>query len=66
MHVGLAQITVWMTLWYRKYAHALSREDQWRFQFAEQEARGKKVGFWRDANPKQPGSIGGETNEVKC
>jgi endonuclease YncB( thermonuclease family) len=54
LDVGLAQITTGMAWWYRKYAHEQSTEDQGRYEFAEQEAKAKKVGLWRDANPTPP------------
>jgi endonuclease YncB( thermonuclease family) len=49
LDVGLAQITTWMAWWYRGCANEQSPEDQGRYEFAEQEARTKKVGLWRDA-----------------
>ena len=52
--VGLAQITSGMAWWYRKYAHEQSPEDQGRYEFAEQEAKAKKVGLWQDKNPVPP------------
>jgi len=51
---GIAQITTGMVWWDRKYAHEQSPEDQGRYEFAEQEAKAKKVGLWRDANPAPP------------
>jgi endonuclease YncB( thermonuclease family) len=54
LDVGLAQITMGMAWWYRKYAHEQSAEDQGRYEFAEQEARTKKVGLWQDKNPQPP------------
>jgi endonuclease YncB( thermonuclease family) len=47
-----------MALLYRKHAHERFPEDQGSYQFAEPEARDKMDGFWRDANPKQPGEYG--------
>lgn len=54
LDVGLVQITTGMAWWYRKYANEQSPEDQGRYEFAEQEARVKKAGLWRDANPTPP------------
>jgi len=54
LDVGLAQITSGMAWWYRKYAHEQSPEDQGRYEFAEQEAKAKKVGLWQDKNPMPP------------
>jgi len=52
--VGLAQITTGMAWWYTKYAHEQSPEDQERYEFAEQEAKAKKVGLWQDKNSLPP------------
>ena len=43
-----------MAWWYRKYANEQSTEDQWRYEFAEQEAKAKKVRLWQDKNPRPP------------
>jgi endonuclease YncB( thermonuclease family) len=43
-----------MAWWYRKYAREQSPEDQGRYEFAEKEARDKKVGLWHDATPTAP------------
>ena len=54
LDVGLAQITTGMAWWYRKYAREQSLEDQRRYEFAEQEAKAKRAGLWRDADPIPP------------
>ena len=54
LDVGLAQITTGMAWWYRKYANEQSPEDQRRYEFAEKEAKAKKVGLWQDKNPTPP------------
>ena len=54
LDVGLAQITTGMAWWYRKYANEQSPEDQGRYEFAEQEAKAKRVGLWQDKNPQPP------------
>ena len=46
LDVGLAQITSGMAWWFRRYAHEQSPEDQGRYEFAEQEAKAKKIGLW--------------------
>jgi len=43
-----------MSWWYRKYAREQSPEDQGRHEFAEQEARAKNIGLWRDTNSTPP------------
>jgi len=55
LDVGHAQITTDMAWWYRKYAHEQSAVDQGRYEFAEQEARVKKLGLWQDKNPQPVG-----------
>jgi len=54
LDAGLAQITSGMAWWYRKYAHEQSPEDRGRYEFAKQEAKGKKVGLWQEKNPVPP------------
>ena len=54
LDVGLAPITTGMAWWYRKYAYEQSVEESGCYEFAEQEARGKRVGLWRDTNPIPP------------
>jgi endonuclease YncB( thermonuclease family) len=54
LDVGLAQITTRMTWWYRKYANEQSPQDQGRYEFAEKEAKAKRVGLWQDKNPQPP------------
>ena len=52
--VGLAQITDGMAWWYRRYANEQSAEDQRRYGSADQEARLRKRGLWRDTDPVPP------------
>jgi endonuclease YncB( thermonuclease family) len=52
--VGLEQICAGYAWWYRAYAKEQSAEDRGRYERAEDEARAKKVGLWRDPNPVPP------------
>lgn len=54
LDVGLAQLTTGMAWWYRKYAHEQSPVDQGRYEFAEQEAKAKKIGLWQEKSPMPP------------
>lgn len=54
LDVGLAQLTVGLAWWYRKYAKEQSPEDAGRYEFAEQEAKAKRAGLWADGNPVPP------------
>ena len=54
LDVGLAQITTGRAWWFRKYADEQSPEDRARYEFAEQEARAKRVGLWRDGTAVPP------------
>ena len=54
LDAGLAQITVGLAWWYRKYADEQEPEDRGAYEFSEQEARAKRVGLWRDADPIPP------------
>jgi endonuclease YncB( thermonuclease family) len=51
LDAGLAQLTVGLAWWYRKYAKEQSAEDAQRYEFAEQEARAKRAGLWADGQP---------------
>ena len=54
LDAGHAQITVGLAWWYRKYADEQAPEDRGAYEFSEQEARAKRVGLWRDADPIPP------------
>jgi len=54
LDAGLAQITMGMAWWYRKYAHEQSPEDRGRYELAEKEAKAKRVGLWQEKNPIPP------------
>ena len=54
LDVGLAQITDGMAWWFRRYADEQTAEDRGRYESAEDEARLRKRGLWRDANPVPP------------
>lgn len=51
---GLAQLTVGLAWWYRKYASEQSPEDRGRYESAETEAKARRAGLWRDAAPTAP------------
>jgi endonuclease YncB( thermonuclease family) len=54
LDAGLAQLTVGLAWWYRRYANEQSEEDRHRYEFAEHEARVRKAGLWRVGNPIPP------------
>jgi len=54
LDAGLAQITIGRAWWFQKYAGEQSPEDRGRYEFAEQEARAKKAGLWRDGTAVPP------------
>ena len=54
LDAGLAQITAGMAWWYRQYAREQSAEDASTYEVAEQAARDRRVGLWRDAHPVAP------------
>lgn len=43
-----------MAWWYEKYRNEQSASDQRIYEQAEQQARARRVGLWRDANPMPP------------
>ena len=54
LDAGLAQVTMGEAWWFRRYAKQQSPEDRGRYEFAEQEARGKKAGLWHEPDPVPP------------
>jgi len=52
--VGLEQIRAGYAWWYRAYAKEQTPEDRERYEHAEQEAKARKVGLWRDPSPVPP------------
>jgi endonuclease YncB( thermonuclease family) len=54
LDVSMAMLSVGLAWWYRYYADEQSPEDRGRYEFAEAEARAKRVGLWQDANPTPP------------
>jgi len=54
LDAGLAQITMGRAWWFPESAIGLSPEDRARYEFAEQEARARKIGLWRDPKPVPP------------
>ena len=54
LDANLAQVTAGLGWWYREYANEQPVEDRQRYEFAEKEARAKRVGLWRDVNPVPP------------
>jgi endonuclease YncB( thermonuclease family) len=54
LDAGLALITMGRAWWFRRYAKEQPPEDRGRYEFAEQEAKAKKAGLWRDRAPVPP------------
>lgn len=54
LDAGLAMVTVGMAWWYRAYAREQSAEERGQYEFAETEAKAKRVGLWRDEEPVAP------------
>ena len=51
LDVGLAQISVGLAWWFRRYADDQSAEDRGRYKNEEEEARLRKRGLWVDEAP---------------
>ena len=51
---GLAQLEAGLAWWYREYRREQSLEDQGRYEFAEFDARTRRIGLWRHAAPVPP------------
>lgn len=54
LDAGLAQITAGRAWWFRKYAGEQTPDDRARYESAEQEARARKDGLWRDGSAVPP------------
>ncbi|MDM0013551.1 thermonuclease family protein [Variovorax sp. J22P168] len=54
LDAGLAMLTIGMAWWYRAYAGEQTPQERGQYEFAEQEARAKRAGLWRDADPMPP------------
>ena len=54
LDVGLAQISVGLAWWFRRYADEQSAEDRGRYESEEEEARLRKRGLWVDDAPVPP------------
>lgn len=54
LDVGHAQVIAGLAWWYRAYAKEQSFDDQGRYESAEDEARLRKQGLWRDKEPVPP------------
>jgi endonuclease YncB( thermonuclease family) len=48
LDAGLAMVTQGMARWYRAYAREQTPQARGQYEFAEQEARAKRAGLWRD------------------
>lgn len=54
LDVGLAQISVGLAWWFKRYAGEQSAEDRGRYKSEEEEARLRKRGLWVDEAPVPP------------
>jgi len=54
LDVSMAQLTVGLAWWYRYYAKEQSKQDRYRYEFAEFEAKARKAGLWVNADPVPP------------
>lgn len=54
LDAGLAMISIGMAWWYRAYAREQTPQERAQYEFAENEARAKHIGLWRDADPVPP------------
>ncbi len=54
LDAGMALLTMGLAWHYKKYATEQPEVEREQYSFAETEARGKRVGLWRDAEPVPP------------
>ena len=54
LDAGTSQITRGLAWHFKRYVHEQPMEEMERYAFAEEEARTKGVGLWRDTEPMPP------------
>ncbi len=54
LDAGLAMVTIGMAWWYRAYSREQTPEARGQYEFAEFEAKVKRVGLWRHSDPVAP------------
>jgi len=54
LDAGLAMVTQGMAWWYRAYAPEQTPEARGQYEFAEAEAKARRVGLWSDREPVAP------------
>ncbi len=54
LDAGMGLLTVGLAWHYKQYAKEQPAEERGQYSFAEDEARSKRVGLWRDADPVPP------------
>lgn len=54
LDAGLVMVTLGMAWWYRAYSREQTPQERGQYEFAENEAKAKRVGLWRDAGPVAP------------
>ena len=52
--VSLEQLRAGLAWWYREYAKEQSAEDRASYAAAEEEARTRRIGLWKDPKPVPP------------
>ena len=54
LDAGLAMVTVGMAWWYRAYSREQTAQERGQYEFSDAEAKAKRAGLWRDAEPVPP------------
>ncbi|BEP70854.1 MULTISPECIES: thermonuclease family protein [unclassified Variovorax] len=54
LDAGLALLTVGLARWQPAQAQRLSPQERGQYEFAEEEARAKRAGLWKDVQPTRP------------
>ncbi|MDP9911178.1 endonuclease YncB(thermonuclease family) [Variovorax boronicumulans] len=54
LDAGLALLTVGLARWQPAQAQRLSPQERGQYEFAEEEAKAKRAGLWKDARPTRP------------
>jgi len=54
LDAGLAMVTLGLAWWEPHYAHEQTAQDRGQYEFAQEEARARRAGLWREPQPEPP------------
>ena len=66
LDAGLAQLEAGLAWWYREFRREQTLEDQGYYEYAEFDAKARRVGLWSDAHPVPPWEWRKRNHVVAC